>query len=92
MNQLFSCKICDHKVAQNARLCPNCGIKEPAPAIDTWEKIIAAFVFVGFIIVFPNQREWFGGETAPALWQWMFYISWKLSLVVTFFNIFKKHI
>jgi hypothetical protein len=92
MSRLFPCKNCEQKVAQNARLCPNCGIKEPAPAEEILLKIIALYCLIGYFFILPYEKVWFGGETSPALWVWSFYISWNFCVVWIFFNITKKYL
>ncbi len=92
MSLLISCKSCNHKVALDARLCPKCGIKEPGPENEILLKIIAVYVLIGIFIFLRNKTEWFGGETPPALWIWLFHITWTFSTIWMFVKVLKKYI
>jgi hypothetical protein len=91
MDQLFPCKNCQKKIAQGARFCPSCGIKEPCPENEFWLQLIASLSLIGLYFDFTHKAEWFNGQTPPALWVWLFHLVWTFSLVWIAFKIIKKY-
>jgi hypothetical protein len=92
MNLLYPCKICKRQIAQRARFCPTCGIKEPGPEAGYVIQTISVFYIVGIFIVIFSTREWFMGDTPPHLWVWLFHICLNMCAVGILFNAIKKYL
>lgn len=46
--KLMNCKSCDHEIAKNAKICPNCGAKNKKPFFKKgWFWVIVVFVLIG---------------------------------------------